>query len=160
MDIRKLIRSGKTIRHAGQWAVGTMPRTAFPLSKSGGKAYRLGNRHWRVVTFDACGLSCRLLINYHPTLFQYQAMLGVESGGDTKVIVSLEYHPTHKPWHAHVCCDDIAFVPAGIKRGPWFKDLHGVGTRHQLPCPGSDEAAFQRAASFFRLDLREERGLA
>lgn len=150
--VREIIRSTKGNRQLGKWAVGAMPKTAFPLSKSGSKAYKLGNRRWRVVTFDACGVSCRLLINYHPTLSQYQAMLGIDIGGDTKVLVCLEHHPTHKPWHAHVCCDDIENVPSGIKRGPWVKSINALGLKHRMPCPATDESAFNRAVSFFRLD--------
>jgi hypothetical protein len=136
-----------------------MPKTAFPLSKSGNKSYKLGNRRWRVVTFDACGLSCRLLINYHPTLFQYQAILGVDVGGDVKVLASLEHHPTHKPWHVHVCCEDIKTAPSGIKRGPWFKGMNAIGPKHRAPFPVSDDAAFNRAVSFFRLDRLGDGGL-
>jgi hypothetical protein len=81
MDIRGIIQSDKRIKNSGIWATGTMPRTAFPLSKSGGRSYRLGNRRWRVITFDAAGFACRLLINYSYMLSQYQAMLGVDVGG-------------------------------------------------------------------------------
>jgi len=134
-----------------------MPRTAFPLSKSGNKAYRLGNRRWRVVTFDAAGLSCRLLVNYSYALSQYQAMMGVDANGDTKVL-ALERHPTHKGWHAHACCEPIQAVPAGIKRGHWIKNLNGSGVKHQAPIPNSDAAAFARAVAFFRLDKTVEGG--
>jgi hypothetical protein len=158
MDIRDIIQSEKRIKSGGIWAVGTMPRTAFPLSKSGNKAYKLGNRRWRVVTFDAAGFSCRLLINYSYELSQYQAMMGVESNGDTKVLASLERHPTHKGWHVHVCCDPIPAAPAGIKRGYWVKSFNGSGRKHQVPIPNSDNAAFVRAMSFFRLDKTVEGG--
>ena len=100
-------------------------------------------------------MECRLLIYYHPTLMQYQAVLGVDASGDTKVLVSLERHPTHKGWHVHACCDRIDEAPAGIRRGPWVRNLEGRGRRHQTPIPASDEAAFARAASFFRLDRRD-----
>ncbi len=159
MDVRDIISAAKRIKSDGQWASGTMPRTAFPLSKSGNKSYKLGNKRWRVVTFGACGMSCRLLINYSQTLSQYQAMLGVEVGGDTKVLASLEHHATHKAWHAHVCCQPIENVPAGIKRGPWVKSLSASGAKHRTGVPATDDAAFGRAVSFFRLDLREGGGL-
>lgn len=159
MNVRKLIQSPKEIRQTGQWATGTMPRSAFPLSRSGGKAYRLGNRRWRVIVFDACAERCRVLINYHPTFLQYQALLGVDIGGDTKVLASLEHHPTHKPWHAHVCCADFAEAPAGIRRGPWFRSLNGAGRAYKTGCPSSDDAAFNMAAHFFRLDRRATGGL-
>ena len=152
MQVREIIRSAKSIQQPGRWAAGAMPKTAFPLSKSGSKAYKLGNWRWRVVTFNVAGLNCRLLVNYHPALLQYQAMLGVDIGGDTKVLVCLEHHPTHKPWHAHVCCDDVNVVPSGMRRGPWMRSVNGTGAKHRMPCPATDEAAFNRAVSFFRLD--------
>lgn len=150
MNVRTIIASKKTIFDAGKWSKGTMPKSAFPLSKSGSKSYRYGNRRWRTVTFEASGLKCRLLINYHPTLLQYQAMLGVEAGGDTKVLVSLELHPTHKPWHVHACCGSLSDIPAGIKRGSWVRNLNGHN--NQTPCPQTDDSAFAVAAKFFRLD--------
>jgi hypothetical protein len=158
MDIRGLVKAEKDIKQPGRWTTGTMPKTAFPLSKSGSKAYRLGNRRWRVVTFEVAGLECRLLINYHPMLLQYQAMLGIDIGGDTKVLASLELHPTHGGWHIHASCDDIASVPSGLKRGPWNKGLSGSGPRFRTPCPDTDEAAFHRAVSFFRLDRTSGEG--
>lgn len=152
MDVRTILKAAKRIRSIGNWSDGTMPKSAFPLSKSGSKAYRLGNRRWRVVTFAAHGLECRLLINYHPMLLQYQAILGVDVGGDTKVLCFLEFHPTHKGWYTHSCCGSISAVPPGIKRGPWLVNLNGSGKRHRMECPITDDAAFQRAVSFFRLD--------
>lgn len=158
MDVRDIIAAKKRIKNSGQWASGTMPRTAFPLSKSGGRAYRLGNRRWRVIAFEACGLSCRILINYSHMLSQYQAMLGVDVGGDTKVLAALEHHATHKAWHVHTCCQPIKDVPAGIKRGPWVKSLNGSGGKHRITVPATDDVAFGRAVSFFRLDQHEEGG--
>lgn len=159
MDVRDIIRAAKRIKNDGRWAAGTMPRMAFPLSKSGSKSYKLANRRWRIVIFEACGLSCRLLINYHPLLSQYQAMLGVDVDGDMKVLATLEHHPTHNGWHAHVCCDPIEDAPVGIKRGPWVKLMHARGVKHRALTPRSDEAAFNRAVSFFHLDRRDDEGM-
>jgi hypothetical protein len=100
-----------------------------------------------------------LLVNYHPQLSQYQAVLGVETDGDTKVLLTLEFHPTHKPWHAHVCCEDILAAPVGIKRGPRFRNLNALGAKHRMPCPANDESAFNRAVAFFKLDRRDDGGL-
>ena len=130
-----------------------MKKTHFPLSKSKDRAYKLANRRWRIVTFEACVMDCRLFINYSKALLQYQAILGVETGGDMKVLASLEYHPTHKPWHAHVRCDDVGSIASGIKRGPSVRNMNAVGVKHRMPCPVSDDAALSRAWLFFRLDL-------
>jgi hypothetical protein len=152
MAVRGLLTSAKTILDAGKWQSGTMPRTAFPLSKSNKRAYRLGNRQWRVVRFLANGHTCRLLINYSAALGQYQAMLGVEAAGDMQVVISLELHPTHDPWHAHVACGPIASVPYGIRRSHHMKRMCGRGKKHAMSCPTTDESAFARAVSFFGLD--------
>lgn len=158
MDVRDIIRAGKRVKSDGAWASGAMPRSAFPLSKAGNKAYKLGSRRWRVVTFEAHGLNCRLLINFSRPLGQYQAILGVEVAGDTKVLASLEHHPTHKGWHVHVCCRPIKDVPPGMKRGPWVASLSAKGAKHRMAVPASDDAAFERAVAFFGLDRREEGG--
>jgi len=152
MNIRKIIKAQKAITKTGSWASGVMPKSAFPLSKSGNKTYKLGNRRWRIVVFDALDAEFRLFINYHPALYQYQAMLGFDVAGDMKVLASLEFHPTHGGWHVHVCCDEVGSVPVGVKRGPWLRNLNGSGPKHSMPCPETDSAAFNRAVSFFRLD--------
>lgn len=157
VNLRKIIASTKTVLDTGRWAQGTMPKSAFPLSKSGSKSYRLGNRRWRVVTFEAFGLKCRLLVNYHPTLLQYQAMLGVEFNGDTKVLARLELHPTHKPWHAHVCCGSIDSVPSGVKQGSWVRNLNRGNDASS--CPRTDIEAFAKAIEFFRLDKTSVGGM-
>lgn len=86
-------------------------------------------------------------------------MLGVEVGGDTKVLATLERHATHKGWHAHVCCHPLEDAPAGIKRGPWVRSMNAAGKGHRVDTPANDDAAFARAVSFFRLDNHETGGL-
>jgi hypothetical protein len=135
----------------GKWHQGKMPRTAFPLSKSGGKAYRLGNRRWRVVEFLIGNRQYRLLINFSYVLAQYQAMLGVEEGADTKVIAQIEFHGTHPGWHAHVACDDDIAVPPGIRRGPWLRRMCGVYRPFDSGCPDTDNGAYALAYRIFRL---------
>jgi hypothetical protein len=92
VKLKDLVRAEKEITDIGTWGSGRMPRTAFPMSKSGSNAYRLGNRDWRVVTFRALGVDCRLLVTVSASLRQYQAWLGVLSGGDTKIVSQLEFH--------------------------------------------------------------------
>lgn len=153
MRLRNIILAEKENLTLGPWSQGKMPRTAFPLSKSGGKAYRLGNRRWRVVTFEVRGTGFRLLVNYSAELGQFQAMLGMLVGPDTKVIAQYEKHPTHKGWHTHAACGDLSEVPPGIKRGPWLRDLEKP-QREGDPDPSTftDEAAFRLARKLFRLD--------
>ncbi len=159
-DSRLIIAASKAITDTGKWGTGRMPRTAFPLSRSGAKAYRLGNRRWRVVTFSAAGAECRLLISYSFALFEYQAMLGVMIGDDTKVVATLEHHANHNPpWHAHLCCDPLSEIPVGIKRGPWNKRFCGTAKRYRERFPNTDGSAFNMAARFFKLGARSGQGL-
>jgi hypothetical protein len=75
------------------------------------------------------------------------------------VLACLEHHATHKAWHAHVCCEPIASAPAGVRRGSWIKSMNASGAKYRSAIPNSDDAAFARAVSFFRLDKVERGGM-
>lgn len=156
MKLKDIIKAPKTITAPGKWMAGKMPRAAFPLSKSGNKAYRLGNRRWRVTEFQIGSAEFRLLINFNRSLQQYQAMLGLTHGTDTKVLATLEYHGTHGSWHAHVCCESLDTVPSGIKRGPWVKRLPDARRYNRAEkFDIDDDTAFACAVDFFGLDKAE-----
>lgn len=158
MLLRDVIRATKVITSAGQWQSGKMPRSAFPLSKSKAKAYRLGNRRWRAASFTARGCVFRLLVSYSYGLGQYQAMLGMDDGGDTKLLARIEKHPTHGGWHMHVACDSDD-APAGIKKGPWVRCLHAaLHKKYKKVVPQTDADAYQIAVAAFRLDRTEGGG--
>ena len=153
MRLRHIILSDKENLSLGSWAQGLLPRSTFPLSRSGNRAYRPGNRRWRLVTFDTNGCSFRLLINYSAKLGQYQAWLGLIDGGGTKVVAQLEKHPTHKGWHIHAACDVLSDVPTGIIRGPWLRHLDRARRAEEAdPAAMTDDTAFAVAQRFFRLD--------
>ena len=78
-------------------------------------------------------------------------MLGLEEGGDTKVVARYERHPSHNGWHAHVACQSED-VPPGIKVGPWVNRMKGKHTKYRAPCPETDAEAYRLAVNFFRLD--------
>ena len=160
MLLKDIVRARKVVSAPGQWQTGTMPRSAFPLSKSKGKAYKLGNRRWRAIVFTANGALCRLLVSYSYDLWQYQALLGIDDGGDTKLLARLEHHPTHGGWHAHVTCDsDVA--PPGIKVGPWVRCLHAKRHRkYRGRVPKTDDEAYKAAVDAFRLDRTDNGGWA
>ncbi len=160
MQARQIIGAAKTIISDGDWQTGRMPRSAFPLSKSGGRAYRLGNRRWRAIKLIVAEIECRVVISYRADLMEFQALFGVDHGGDTKIIASIEHHRSHvPPWHAHVCCGPISGIPAGIKRGPWVRCMGWVGKPQSATFPQSDHDAFNKAARFFRLAKRPDEGL-
>lgn len=99
-------------------------------------------------------------MSYSYSLGQYQAMLGIVDGGDTKLLARLERHPTHGGWHMHATCDSDAAQP-GIKVGPWVRCLHGKkDKRYRGDVPKTDDNAFRMAAAVFRLDKVEGGGWA
>jgi hypothetical protein len=157
MKLIALICAKKAVTDHGKWKDGEMPRSAFPLSRVKSKAYKLGNRRWRVLCFEAEGKKCRLLINYSSALGQYQAMLGVDHSGDTRVVARLERHPTHGGWHAHVACDTDT-APLGVKGGLAVEKLAGNCGIYKRPIPDNDAAAFNMAVDFFKLHLLTSAG--
>lgn len=94
-----------------------MPPRAFPLTHRRGGSYRLSGKFtWRVVLFDACEASFRLLVAFRGDIQSYEAVLGLIDGSDTKVIASYEFHATHDGWHLHANCDSIDRLGAGFRK--------------------------------------------
>lgn len=145
----------KNVIDWGKWATGgKMPRSAFPLSKSKARAYRLGAAYrWRVIRFESEGEAFRVLIAFNPDKEQYRAILGWESGHDTSVVASYEFHGTHPGWHLLAYCDDLANIPPGVMRSPWQKRFPRPREKHRRTQFGiNDETkALDVAAQFFRL---------
>lgn len=161
MKARQIIRSPKIILSDSDWQTGPMLRTAFPLSRSGSKAYKLGGRRWRTVELISAGLGSRVLISYRADIQEFQAIFGVDQDGDTKVIATVEHHRTHNPpWHAHVCCGPLSGIPPGVKRGPWVRRMGWIGRPDRAKFPTSDSEAFNRAAMFFRFGKHSNEGSA
>lgn len=130
-----------------------MNRGAFPLSRVRSGGYRLGNRVWRVVDFRAADLECKILIHFSYVLQDYCAHLGVFKSDDLQVLAQLEHHPPHDGWHVHIACDDLANVPAGMRRGPWLRKLKRGPTYDQRhPFAFTEQQALERAARFYRFD--------
>ena len=91
-----------------------MPVSAFPLSRRRRYSFRLGSAYrWRIVRFEACERSFRLLIAFNLSKQQYRATLAIEDDRDMTVLASYEFHGTHPGWHLLATCDEIATVPSG-----------------------------------------------
>lgn len=134
-----------------------MPRTAFPLSKPRNRAYRLPSYRWRVVLFDALGLSFRLLIAYRTDKEQYRAVLAADYGRDMAVLAQYEFHGTHPGWHVLATCDEIESAPTGMMRHPWQRRIPKARARSRRTVfrVTDDEHALTAAADFFRLHKKD-----
>ena len=117
MTIKAIIRSEKTNLKTGKWARGHIPRSAFPLSRLKDKRYRYGPDYaWRLVTFDAAGHNCRVLITLNESKEVLRARLGVDINGVMVVLCDYEYHATEPGWHCHVTTEPIKSIGSGAAR--------------------------------------------
>lgn len=153
-DIRKAPKSNVDW---GSWGSGTMPRSAFPLSKPRNRAFRLGSYRWRIIRFSALSLSFRLLIAFHAQKEQYRATLALEHERDLSVLASYEFHGTHPGWHLIAACGDVQSVPKGMMRGPWQSRFPRGRNFHRKVdfFISSEEKALDCAARFFKLHKSE-----
>jgi hypothetical protein len=151
---RDIRAANKEILDWGKWDSARMPASAFPLSRRRGNSFRLGLAYrWRVVRFEACDHTFRLLLAFSLPKEQYRATLALEGERDLSVLVSYEFHGTHPGWHVLATCDDIATVPQGVMIGPWQRRLPSARTRHRNVVfrVTDDATALNVAARFFRL---------
>lgn len=122
MNLWKLRKAKKSEISIGNWSTGKMPRTAFPMSGSRTRAYRLGKAwNWSIITFNSADSQYRILVAFRTDKEQFQAKLAVNDAGDMKLVARLEYHPTHDGWHVHYANQPMDKVPSGIVCGPWVK---------------------------------------
>ena len=149
MGLRALLLRDAPVIDAGKWETGKMPKSAFPLSKN--NSLRLGTGwHWRVIRLTYGEELCRILIAFHEGKQNAFAYFGIESGGDTRVVCSLEHHSTHPGWHVHAACDHM-IAPLGRLRWPDIRRIPRKG--HYQKGVGSlltKDAVLHRTLSVFR----------
>lgn len=110
------------------------------------------NYTWRVVLFDALGEKFRLLIAFRTDLNQYEALLGLVEGSDTKAIASYEFHGTHDGWHIHANCDSFDRLKPGIKVSGREIRLPKAKARHRRSSfDVNDNNALDKAREIFGL---------
>jgi hypothetical protein len=153
MNLWNLRGQAKQRLSLGTWTGGKMTRSAFPLSKAASKFYRLGALWtWRVITFESGGSNYRILVAYRTDKEQFQALLGLDVAGDTKVVARLEFHGTHGAWHLHYASEPLGVVPSGIRSGPWVRrhecKKHGT---FGLSGTGAESKAMTIVADIFGL---------
>ena len=73
MRVQDVIRGDKINLSFGDWGYGKMPKTKFPLSKAGKKAWSIGTAwSWRFAAFEFEGYSfvIRVLVNEEKAIAQ------------------------------------------------------------------------------------------
>ena len=154
MRLKDIILANKTVTDWGTWqGGGSMPRTAFQLSKAKNRIYRQGSYRWRIVRFEALNCSFRLLVTYHSGKEQYRAALAIEYDRDMAVLAHYEFHGTHPGWHMHVFCDKVEQAPTGLMRHPYQQRMplpRGYHRREEFGIL-NDDRALQVVADIFKL---------
>jgi hypothetical protein len=132
MRLKQIIAAQKLNLVWGSWKTGPMPKTAFPLTRSGNKPLRFGAAfEWYLLTFEALGETFRLLVAVHYGKQEYYAHLGMECGGDMRMLASYEFHGTHPGWHVHSGCEEVSVIPVGRFKGPWKRRIPSASKRHR-----------------------------
>ena len=137
MRVQDVIRGEKRALSCSEWGNGKMPRSRFPLSKAGRKAWSYGTAwDWRFAEFEFAErhFVVRLLVCEDKR--KAHMHLGLKTLRDTTVLCSYEYHvDQHTGWHLHTLCgemNDIDAAPAGtLVHGPWVKRLPAANSFHR-----------------------------
>lgn len=122
MRVKDILRADKNVTDAGRWRQERMPSTLWPLLKGRRRSYMLGAAYrWRLIKFTALEHIFRALIAYRQDVDEYRAYIGMDVGGDTRMILEYCYHGNHDPpgWHVHSTCGHVEELPSGVMRSPW-----------------------------------------
>ncbi len=121
MHLRQIINADKTEIKVGAWRRGKVPKADFPCAK---RAYGLSNSfEWCVIDFTALGAKCSVLVVLNQAKEKYQAILGVLTDAQLRILCTYEFHATEPGWHCHASCDEMDEVPRGFMRGPWVRRM-------------------------------------
>ncbi len=129
MNLRQIVRAPKDKIEIGRWRTGKVPRADFPMARN---AYGIGSSYkWNVVTFEALGVECRVLVVVNERKQKYSAILGVMAAKGLRVLCTYEYHPSEPGWHAHATHDDADTLVHGCMRGPWVRRIPAPQKTHR-----------------------------
>jgi hypothetical protein len=154
MRIKDVIRAEKAGITSGTWQTGPMPKSLFPLGKSGKHFLNFrGAYDWYSFRFSALGNEFRVLIAVNFGKCDYYAHLGIVHPSDTQMLMSFEYHASHAGWHIHSGCGDIALIPVGRYKGQWKRRIPKDFTRSRQTAwdLSSKEAALEKACTAFNI---------
>ncbi|MDY0065373.1 MAG: hypothetical protein RBS02_03270 [Steroidobacteraceae bacterium] len=152
MRIKDVIRAEKADVTYGGWHTGQMPKSLFPLGKSGKHSLNFrGGYDWQAVRFGALAAEFRVVVAVNFAKCEYYAHLGKIVGSDTQMLVSYEYHATHGGWHVHAGCGDIDLIPVGRYKGPWKRSIpkNWADCRQTEWGVATKEAAISKACKAF-----------
>lgn len=160
MNLRQIYRAPKSNIKIGLWHSGKVPRADFPMARA---AYSIGSSfRWCVITFEALGCECRVLVIMNRAKQKYEAVLGVMWHKGLRILCTYEYHPSEPGWHTHATHDDADTLSRSYMRGPWIKRLPGPRDKHRdgkfRKFQIGDETAAQRFA-IDRYRIREKGSL-
>jgi hypothetical protein len=161
MDLRGLIGADKSSVDTGDWKRGTIPRSKWPSRRAKAKAYKYGPLYqWRIITFQAAGHDCRVLLLFNEAKQIFRATLGVTVSGETITLCDYEYHSSEPGWHCHARCGDLDGInPAhnrfGGTRIPKAGDFHRRIEFNHRKQTLTAQTAFNCAISIFKIDKAE-----
>lgn len=116
------------------------------------KNYKKGpDYHWRVATFCALGQSFKVLILINQIKEIYRAYLGVDCGGDMRVLCHHEYHASEPGWHCHLHTGDINGVEPGLMRTGMRRWPQGEGTHSKMDFGVTQTNAVAKAFELFKV---------
>jgi hypothetical protein len=138
MRVQDVIRSKKQNLQVTDWGRGKTPKSRFPLSKAGKKAWSLGSSWvWKFAEFECSGRRFVIRILVCEDKGKAHIHLGLRRDRDTTVVCCYEYHVDHVTgWHLHTLCgqrNDIDTAPVGtLAHGPWVKrqPAHAIAELH------------------------------
>ena len=161
MNLKGIIAANKAAVDTGDWKRGEIPRSKWPSRRAKAKAYKYGPLYqWRVISFQAAGHDCRVLLLFNEAKRIFRATLGVTMGGETTVLCDYEYHASEPGWHCHARCGDVVTInPAhnrfGSIRLPKASAPHRRAEFNHVKQPLSAQTAFNCAISIFKIDRGE-----
>lgn len=159
MTLRDFIRAKKTVIEAGSWSNKRMPKTGGKFRLSKARSFRVGapGWRWRVMNLECEGHSYQLLVTYHAAKQNFVAILTTPVADDLLVLACLEYHSTHRGWHAHAWCKEADGTHRGRLRYPGMRRVPPGGAHHRPGVfPIGDRAALETAARYFHIPLPPE----
>ena len=153
MKLKELIRAQKSgVKFAGPWSSGNIPRNQLPLLGAPRRAYKFGPTYeWRIVSFEANGLECRVLVLINVGRQRYRALLAVMRGKEFIPVCDHEFHTVAEPWHCHAVLDEFHKVPQGVRR-KFMAKWPRAGSVVDKKFITSKQEAIGRAFKLFRID--------